>query len=179
MTRRQQQAPEYEREAWRLRIEGYSQQEIADRLSIAQSTVCEALKRIEQKLAEEFRAEAEEIKARQTEQHERIYREAMEQWRRSCGDAELERVTTKEVSLVNEDDEGAVPVPGVEVRTTNERKAQSGNPALLEKAMAALSAVRGIWGLDAPVKSDSTVTQTVKAWVDWPDGSSSSDSTNP
>jgi len=27
-------------------------------------------------------------------------------------------------------------------------------------------------GLDAPAKSDSTVTQTVKAWVDWPDDSS-------
>lgn len=34
-------------------------------------------------------------------------------------------------------------------------------------------------GLDAPVKSDSTVTQTVKAWVDWPNGDSSTDSTDP
>jgi predicted transcriptional regulator len=165
-----------EKEAWELRQQFWTEQRIADHLGIERSTVSKMLDRVERDLAERLAEEALPIKARQTAMLERVAEEAFEQWKRSCEDAEVERISTKEVNLVNDEDEGAIAIPAVEVKTTNERKGQSGNPALLEKAMNALADVRKIWGLDAPVKSESNVNQTVKAWVDWPDDSSPSDS---
>ena len=47
-------------------------------------------------------------------------------------------------------------IPAVKVKTTQERKGQSGDSALLEKAMKALADIREIWGLDAPKKAEVT-----------------------
>lgn len=151
-----------EKEAWELRQQFWTEQRIADHLGVERSTVSKMLDRVERDLAERLAAEALPIKARQTAQLEQIAAEAYEQWRRSCDIAELERITTKEVNLVNEDDEDAVSVPAVEVRTTNERKGQTGDPALLEKVMSAQAAIRKIWGLDQAEKSEHIVEVAVK-----------------
>jgi hypothetical protein len=100
------------------------------------------LKRKEKALAAEFKEQAEEIKARQTEQLERIAEEAFAQWLRSYEDHE--RVTT-ETGRVKATDSGIViPLPDKE---TVVREGQSGNPALLAQAMKALADARAIWGL--------------------------------
>ena len=133
---------ERERQAWELRTtRGFTEQQIADHLEIHVSTVCKALQRIERRLAGEFRERAEEIKARQTTQLEHIAAEALQQWRRSCEDAEKQRTVEK----------------GNEVTVITERKGQSGNPALLEKALQALGEIRKIWGLDAPRQVEASV----------------------
>lgn len=152
-----------ERDAWHWRLQGWTQQRIADELGITQQSVCDMLSRIEKRLAAEFREQAEEIKARQTEQLMMVYASAWEQWQRSCQDAERETVVTGRAKAT---EAGLIELPDQVTRTV---EGQSGNPALLEKAMKALSDIRAIWGAEAPVKSEQVVEHTVKAWVDWPE----------
>jgi transcriptional regulator len=148
---------ERERQAWRLRVQGWTQERIAEHLECTQAGISKALKRIEQKLADAFVEEAREIKARQTAILEHVADEALQAWAKSKLDAEAERIVTEEVNLVNEDDEDKISVPGVKVKTTNERKGQSGEPAHLAQARGALSDIRGIWGIDAPKQTDANV----------------------
>jgi predicted transcriptional regulator len=152
---------ERRREAWRLRQEGWTQERIAAHLGIRQQSVCEALQRIERELAETFKAQALEIKARQTAQLERIAEEALLRWQESVGEVVRETVTSGRVRVLKDADgnEHTRDLPDQVARTV---EYQSGNPALLEKAMNAMADVRKIWGLDAPQKVDSTVTQEVK-----------------
>jgi predicted transcriptional regulator len=150
---------ERERQAWRLRIKGWTQQEIADELQVTQQAVSLALRRIAGKLADAFIDEAREIKALQTEQLFEVYRTAMEQWIRSCQDGEKRTVTTGRVKAT---EHGYVDLPDQETLTV---EGQSGNPALLTQAMKALADMRAIWGWDAPAKAD--VTSGGQSIGDW------------
>lgn len=138
-------------EAWRLRVQGWTQGKIAAELNVTQQSVSEMLQKIEARLAEQFTAEALEIKARQTAQLEAVYEEAMEQWRRSCQDLQREQVVSGRVKVTEMG--GVYNLPDQHTTTV---EGQSGNPALLEKAMKALADIRAIWGLDAPKKTDVT-----------------------
>lgn len=143
-----------EERAWELRQQFWTEQRIADELGVAVSTVCEMLQRVERNIAERLAEHALPIKARQTAQLELVAAEAYAAWERSKLDGELERIITEEVSLVSEEDEDKVSVPGVKVKTTNERKGRDGDPAHLAAAMKAMADVRAIWGLDAPHKQE-------------------------
>ena len=136
-------------EAWRLRLQGLTQAKIAEQLGVSQQAVSLLLLKTEKRLHAEFVAQAEEIKARQTAQLEQIYLEAFEQWRRSCEDAEQVTTVTGRAKATN--DGCVIDLPDQETRTV---KGQSGNPALLEKAMQALENIRSIWGLEAPKKQE-------------------------
>ncbi|HEY9015913.1 MAG TPA: hypothetical protein VIM84_12720 [Gemmatimonadales bacterium] len=156
-------ARQRERDWWLLRVEGWTQQRIADHAGVDQTTVGKALRRIEKQLAAEFKEQAEEIKARQTAVLERVADEALQQWQRSCQDSERVSVVQGRHRVVGADENAKVlPLPD---QVTVITEGQSGNPALLEKAMAAMAAVRQIWGLDAPVKREDTVNQQIKAYV--------------
>jgi hypothetical protein len=116
------------------------------------------LKRKEKALAAEFREEAEEIKARQTEQLALIAEEALRAWERSQQDAETV-TTTQGRYKIDKATGAAVPLPPEERRTVT---GQSGNPALLAQAMKALADARAIWGLEAPKKSEVAATGEVQ-----------------
>jgi predicted transcriptional regulator len=141
-------AADNERRAWDLRLQGWTQQQIAEELGLSQSTVCVALDRIEKKLAREFRDHAEEVKARQTEQLQMVFQAAWEQWRRSCEDAQKVKTVKGRVAS---NEAGYIPLPDL---VTEMVEGQSGNPALLSQAMKALADIRTIWGMDAPKKSE-------------------------
>lgn len=149
--RHRQRTADRSMEAWRLRAKGWKQSEVAEQLGISQQAVSQLLHKIEARLVDEFVEDARREKIRQTELLLAIYEEAMEQWRRSCGDAEREQVVTGRVKVT--DQGGVFELPDQVTKTT---EGQSGNPALLEKAMSALAAIRAIWGLDAPKKTDVT-----------------------
>jgi predicted transcriptional regulator len=146
--KREEQRIVRDQEMWEKRLLGWSQQQIADHLNVSQPLVSSTLDRIEKRLHAEFVAQAEEVKARQTAQLEEVYRKALEQWERSCEDAE--QVTTV-TGLAKATEQGYVPLPDRETRTV---KGQSGNPALLAQALDALAAIRKIWGLDAAQKQE-------------------------
>lgn len=139
-----------ERAAWELRLQGWTQERIAEELGISQPTVCKILRRVESRLAEEFREHAEEVKARQAAILERIAAEALRQWERSCQDAV--RVTV-ETGRAKATEMGLIHLPDKEVTTT---EGQSGNPALLAQAREALADIRAIWGMDAPKRQEHT-----------------------
>lgn len=149
---------ENERRAWELRQKGWKEQRIADELEVNVSSVSRMLKRVESRLAKEFTESAARIKARQTAQLEHIHEEALEQWERSCLDAEITRTVTKRVESKPkgrrdddaEEDEEVTSTEEFLVEKTTEIRGQSGNAALLAQAREALSDIRDIWGLNAP-----------------------------
>lgn len=155
-----EQRQQLEEDAWRLRVKGWLISRIAEHLGVDKSTISRALDRVEKRLAKEFAAQAEVIKARQTAQLEHIHAAAMEQWERSTEDAELTRTVTKTLAKTTSDYDPANDEPlekeVVEETVTSERRGQSGNPALLAQAREALADIRAIWGLDAPKKADIT-----------------------
>jgi predicted transcriptional regulator len=138
--RHRQEREQREREAWRLRLAGWTQERIAGEIGVSQQAVSLCLRRIETRLAKEFAAEAYRIKARQAAALWEIYRRSLEEFERSCQDAERcqvvsGRVKATELGLI-------MALPDLETTTT---EGQTGNPALLAAAMKALSEIRAIW----------------------------------
>lgn len=146
--RHRQEVQEREREIWRRRIQGDTQERIATSLNVSQQAVSLALRRIEKRLAGEFVAEVAQIKARQAAQLEHVYAEAMAAWERSCQDAERRQVVTGRAKAT---ELGLIRLPDLETTTI---EGQSGNPALLAQAMAALADIRKIYGYDAPQRRE-------------------------
>lgn len=160
-----EQRAEIEREAWRLRVDGWTVERIAEKVGVHHSTVSRMLAAVEKRLADRFEKDAHRIKGRQTAQLEAMYDAAMEQFRRSCQDAEKVRTVTKRIERKPDAGERArdyvddVPEDLDEdeaylVESTREVSGQSGNPALLAQARGALADVRTIWGLDAPKRQE-------------------------
>lgn len=145
---------EREREAWRLRTLGWTQQRIADHLGVAQQSVWDMLSRVEKKLAAEFKDQAEEIKARHTALLETLADEVLTQWRRSCEDGVTE-VTVKGKVTGGKGKSGADGDQS-KAQITTTREAQSGNPALIAQARGTLSDIRAIWGAEAPKRQENT-----------------------
>lgn len=141
-----------ERRAWELRKQCWTQKQIADELGMAQSSVSDALQRVEKRLYEEFSTSAHVLKARQTEQLDHIAAEALLAWEQSKLDAESTEVTEEETEIGDEGNK----FPATNRKTKKVTKGQTGNPALLAQAIAALAAQRSIWGAEAPKKTDVT-----------------------
>jgi predicted transcriptional regulator len=147
--RHRQETADRRARAWRRRLEGWSQQRIATELGVSQQMVSKMLRKLERQLAQQFTAEVSEARARQTAQLERTYMLLMEQWERSCEDTERVNTTTGRTAVFA--DGRAVELPAL-IATTRER--QCGNPALIGQALAALQAIRRIWGLEAPTRHE-------------------------
>jgi hypothetical protein len=165
-TRSKEELANIEREAWHLRVKGWTTYRIAAHLGVHATTIARMLARIEKRLADRFEKDAHQIKGRQTEILERIAEVALEQFERSCEDAEKRRTVSKRVSSKPAGEERAsdmlsdVPDDLEEsafvIEETTEVTGQSGNPALLAQARGALADVRTIWGLDAPKRQELT-----------------------
>lgn len=146
--RHRQKSAAKEAEAWRLRVQGWTQARIATHLKCSQQAVSLMLAKLERKFHDELIEQAAEVKARQTAQLEALYESLVEQWERSCRDAE--RVTTVS-GLAKATEHGYVDLPDRETRVV---EGQSGNPALIAQALAAQAAIRAIWGLEAPKRQE-------------------------
>jgi len=152
----QEVSKEREREAWRLRQHGWTQQRIADQLGVTHQAVDLMLSRIEKKLAEQFKEQAAEIKARQTAILEVVTDEALTQWRRSCEDAVTEVTVKGKVTGKGGKAQGSGDKDESRAQVTRTVVGQSGNASLLAQARGAMSDVRTIWGLDAPKREEWT-----------------------
>jgi predicted transcriptional regulator len=146
---REEVSREREREAWRLRQQGWTQQRIADRLEVTHQAVDVMLSRIEKRLAAEFREQAEQMKGRQTAVLEQILDEALEQWRRSTEDAVTEVTVKGKVTGKGGKGKEGTDKDESRAQVTRTVEGQTGNPALLAQARGALADIRSIWGLDA------------------------------
>ncbi len=81
-----QQTQSRQEEAWKLRVQGWTQDRIAEHMGISQPAISKLLAKTEKRLHAEFAAQAEEIKARQTAQIEHLYDRLADQFEESCRD---------------------------------------------------------------------------------------------
>lgn len=140
---------EREAQAWELHKQGYSQTEIAEKLTagdrqhpISQQSVSKALRRVQETLVSDLTDKVDRYKVSQLGRLEGIYLASMSSYRTSKGvRKKAKRSAAKgRLSVVQES-------------VTNE----PGDPRWLEKAMDALRDQRKILGIDAPLKFDGTV----------------------
>lgn len=135
-------------------LQGRYQEEIAEALGIDQTTVSRDIKH----LLDQWRSETDtDIRQRQKELEQKylwIYREAVMAWHKSLEDAETtvqELVDSGEPAKL--DKEGNLIPPGQRLKASTRKEGQSGNPALLAQAQAALKAIREMFGVDAATKT--------------------------
>ena len=131
-----------------LYLQGWNQTEIGDKLGIDQSTVSRDIKTLKAEWRKQRNGLVEEFEAK----YRLMYKEAYAAWLRSKEDAETTTQEAIEGDAVKLDREGN-PIPGKQrLKVSTRREGQSGNPALLAQAQAALKAIREMFGVDAAQK---------------------------
>ena len=125
-----------------LYLQGWNQQEIANKLGISRQAVNRDIKFLLAEWRKNRNGLVDEFEAK----YRLIYREAYAAWLRSKEDA------VTEVSEMVEGD-GTGKGNGQRLKASTRKEGQSGNPALLAEARAALKAIREMFGTDAPTKA--------------------------
>ena len=127
-----------------LYLQGWNQQEIADKIGVNRNTVGADIKALLKEWKKNRNGLADEFEGR----YRLIYREAYLAWLRSKEDAE----TTTQEAIEGADGIGGDKLNKGRLKVSTRREGQSGNPALLAQAMAALKAIREMFGVDAAGK---------------------------
>jgi len=135
-----------------LYLQGWNQQEIADKIGVNSNTVGADIKALLKEWKKNRNGLVDEFEAK----YRLIYREAYLAWLRSKEDAET--ITQESIDggePVKLDSKGK-PLPVAQrIKVSTRREGQSGNPALLAQAQAALKAIREMFGVDnQPGSSD-------------------------
>jgi hypothetical protein len=119
---------------------GKSMHAAARKWEMTTANVSYKCKKIDRWYFDQYVNRVREIKANHTQRLEVIYRRAMEAFL----DSQKDEVTQAEI------DKDFGLHPGTETRKT--RRGQSGNPAFLTEARAAIKEIREIWGANAPLQ---------------------------
>ena len=123
-----------------LYLQGWKQQDIADRLGINQSTVSRDIKTLLKGWEKDAAKSIATLKGQQKEQLEYLYKEAVEAWLDSRSDA----ITETEETIITENDGSE----GKRAKITKTTKGQSGNPAFLAQARQLKADIRAMFGID-------------------------------
>lgn len=151
---RRAQARAREQQAWRLRLDGLTEQEIADKLGIAQSSVHNILRRVEQATLAEARQFVLRYKARQLGRLEAIHAEAVAGFRRS----QIKSVTRASEATPNEGpptygpDGRPQPAAATIKKLRVREEERDGDPAWLNLALSTHDRIAALLGLNAPAK---------------------------
>jgi hypothetical protein len=135
-----------------LYLQGEMQADIAASLSLSQSTVSRALKRLQADWRASALIDINEAKARELAKIDTLELEYWTAWKRSQEDAESE--ITKMQGNPPKPNE-ANPLPA-KMETQKKREGQSGNPAFLRGIEWCINKRCEILGVDAPVKQQLT-----------------------
>lgn len=130
-------------------VQGWSQRRIAAEEGISQAAVSKILTRAEDRMLRELTAAVAQQKARQMLRLEHVYRESMQAWEESKGDA------TRRVQRKTQPGAGGSGATVAELVV----ETQHGDPRYLDLGRKVLADVRTLWGLDAPQKLDVRATQ--------------------
>jgi transcriptional regulator with XRE-family HTH domain len=122
----------------RLALEGQTSREIGEKLGIARSTVGRWRNAVRQEHVSKAVVDTAQLIADVTESYWSIFDEALEAW---CDSRKHRQAECGEET----NDEG---------RSGKEPSARAGNSAFLGKAMEALKAIRDIYGIDAPRRTE-------------------------
>jgi predicted transcriptional regulator len=127
-------------------LKGWNQTDIANLLNIDQSTVSRDIKHLKGEWVKQRNGLVDEFEAK----YRHIYREALAAWEESKKPAETETSEMVEVPEVTKDERGnAVITMAQRLKASTRKEGQSGNPALLAQAQAALKSLREMFGTDA------------------------------
>jgi hypothetical protein len=100
------------------------------------------------------------------EKYRYIHEQALAAWLRSLEDAVTETSEMVEVPEMTKDAKGnPVVTTSQRMKAQTRKEGQSGNPALLAQAQAALKAIREMFGVDAASRSDSTTFELTEAML--------------
>ena len=137
---------------WKLRQLGWTQQRIADKLEIDQSTVSVALARISKRVLADLGDAVQAVKAEQAGQLDHIIDESLQAWDRSK--EATRNVRRRQVQPAMAQGDGTAPQASQATpsEVTQEVKDQDGSVTYLETAMKAMADKRKIFGADAPLK---------------------------
>lgn len=145
-------------EIWEANPE-ITQQEIADQLAgkhnikVTQRTVSRDLKALKQSHWQSSAKAMEALKNKMLAEYEMIYGEAIIAWARSLEDKHVQ--VFENIQPGGADNEDSTKQQG-RIKAQERTEGQSGNPALLAQAQAALKAIREMFGVDASAKVDIT-----------------------
>lgn len=120
-------------------LEGRTQHQIADALSISQPAVSKIVRRVEERLLADIAYKADRQRARQTFRLEHVYSQAMGAWQNS----KQEGVRRRQRKTEHDDGAGSTVA---ELVSEN----RHGDPRYLDEARKALADLRKVWGIDAP-----------------------------
>lgn len=131
-----------------LYVQGWTQKEIAEKLGLNKNTVNSDIKFLLGEWKKQRNGLVDEFEGK----YRYIHREAVMAWHRSKEDAETTIQEMIEGEAAKLDKEGN-PIPGSNrLKASTRKEGQSGNPALLAQAQAALKAIREMFGVDAAEK---------------------------
>jgi DNA-binding CsgD family transcriptional regulator len=133
-------ARQRETEIWDLRVRGWSQQAIGDKLGISRTAIVKALHRIEARVLARLQTRVSATKARQSGQLEQLLQEAWQSWETS----KLPGRKVKRKTVLVKIDGQTIQQPGVEVSVETTHHDQ-GDPRFLQAALAILDAERRLW----------------------------------
>src|SRR3990172_1072214 len=126
-----------------LYVQGWTQGEIAIELGISRQTVNSDVKYLLGEWKKQRNGLVDEFEGK----YRYIHHEAITAWHRSKEDAEI---TTQE--MIDAGEGGGI---GQRLKASTRKEGQSGNPALLAQAQAALKAIREMFGVDAAKAGES------------------------
>jgi hypothetical protein len=117
-------------------------------IAVSERTVYYDKEAIEKQWLEDSKLDNEKRKANLVQKYEYIHREAVSAWFKSLEDAE----TTIQEMIENGGELGSDALNKGRLKASTRKEGQSGNPALLAQAQAALKAIREMFGVDAATK---------------------------
>jgi hypothetical protein len=140
-----QQRAQREEDAWKLRLRGRTEREIAQALGVSQASAHAMLDRVERRVLADAKALVFRIKARQHGRLEELYVEALAAYERSKEDAV--RNLTEGTPTVTDGR------PGVQTtKVRREAHGRDGDPAWFGVLLAIHDRMVALWGLNAPAK---------------------------
>lgn len=134
-----------EEQAWRLRLKGKTEREIATALGVSQPTVNAMLARVEQRVLADAKALVLRIKARQHGRLEELYVEALAAYERS------KRQGGKTIAETIRATANPTDAP-TGTKTRVEQFERDGDPAWLGVLLQIHDRIVALWGLNAPAK---------------------------
>jgi hypothetical protein len=116
-------------------------------IAVSERTVYYDKEAIEKQWLEDSKLDNEKRKANLVQKYEYIHREAVSAWFKSLEDAET---TIQE--MIDGGGDAGIAGGAQRLKASTRKEGQSGNPALLAQAQAALKAIREMFGVDAATK---------------------------
>lgn len=150
---RRLEAVERQRKVLRLRRQGLTEVQIADKIGCCQATVSKDINEHIDKLISYTRQDAEKQRAEELDRIEEVRQKALRGWQRSCGDEQISDVEVIDVEVVGGGEKSKPATHKRKMRT----KGQTGDPRFLAVLMNCVEKRCRLLGLNLESQQQATV----------------------